>query len=145
MPEPQSTDVGGAEGEAAVSSVSLELMAKDCARRRIQGIRIMHSKPESFVDESTHNPVMTPQNWAQSITHDIPFNIGEGNISYCHGPYRWAQAIWVKKWSHGPLETQSMGKFWPWGTPIAPKDCRPQTVGHHNYPKRPKRPLITVP
>ncbi|MBW0538124.1 hypothetical protein O181_077839 [Austropuccinia psidii MF-1] len=43
MPEPQRTDIGGTEREDSVSSVSLELMTKDYARRRIQGVRLCTS------------------------------------------------------------------------------------------------------
>ncbi|MBW0474350.1 hypothetical protein O181_014065 [Austropuccinia psidii MF-1] len=78
MPEPQRTNSGAAEGEDSASSFSLELMAKDCAGRIIQGFRMMHSKPENSINEDGQNPVMAPQFWPQSITQDLPFNIGEG-------------------------------------------------------------------
>ncbi|MBW0495749.1 hypothetical protein O181_035464 [Austropuccinia psidii MF-1] len=71
-------DGGGTEGEESVSAVSFELMAKDFPGRRIQGIRIMHSKPENFINEDGHNPVMAPQIGPQSITQDLPFSIGKG-------------------------------------------------------------------
>ncbi|MBW0508531.1 hypothetical protein O181_048246 [Austropuccinia psidii MF-1] len=87
MPEPQSTDGGSAEGEVSVSSISLELMTKYYASRRIQDVRIMHFKRENFVKEVgtllNYGPPQSPQNkdtrssWAQITTQDLPFSFGK--------------------------------------------------------------------
>ncbi|MBW0589473.1 hypothetical protein O181_129188 [Austropuccinia psidii MF-1] len=84
MPEPQRTDGGGA-GEESVSSVSLELMAKDCAGRRIQGIRMMHSKPENFINEDGHNPVIAPQIGPNQSPKTSPSTLGRSE-TYGPGP-----------------------------------------------------------
>ncbi|MBW0548485.1 hypothetical protein O181_088200 [Austropuccinia psidii MF-1] len=71
MPEPQRTDGGGAEGEYSVSSVSLELMAKDGAGGRIQCIIFMHSTPEDFINEDIPKASYGPSIWAP-INHPRP-------------------------------------------------------------------------
>ncbi|MBW0499090.1 hypothetical protein O181_038805 [Austropuccinia psidii MF-1] len=70
MPEPPRTDAGGTDGKVSVSSVSLELMAKDGAGRRIQGIRIMQSKPEDG-PESSYGPNKSPKTSPSTIENVI--------------------------------------------------------------------------
>ncbi|MBW0562808.1 hypothetical protein O181_102523 [Austropuccinia psidii MF-1] len=54
---------------------------------------------------------------------------------YGPGPSLWAQAIWVKKWSHGPPENLALGGS---SNPQRPKDPK-------KTPKGPKRLLIPNP
>ncbi|MBW0519010.1 hypothetical protein O181_058725 [Austropuccinia psidii MF-1] len=61
-----------------------------------------------------------------------------GKVSfYGPGPSQWAQAIWVRKWSHGPPEILALGGC---SNPHRPKD--PKRPKHK---KGPKIPLITNP
>ncbi|MBW0556956.1 hypothetical protein O181_096671 [Austropuccinia psidii MF-1] len=89
---------------------------------------------------------MAPQNLAQSITQDLPFSIGEGQISYGSGPSQW-----VKKCSMAAL----MVPWTPWNPSLwvnfglgdSDNPYGPPTLRHakdQKDPKRPKRPLITV-
>ncbi|MBW0493706.1 hypothetical protein O181_033421 [Austropuccinia psidii MF-1] len=90
-----------------------------------------------------------PSIWPQSITQDLPCNIGEGHIFYGPGPSQWAQAIWVRKWSmpifYGPID--------PWNSVLAGSSNphRPWTIGYAKdqrtpkYQKVKKQPLITNP
>ncbi|MBW0535380.1 hypothetical protein O181_075095 [Austropuccinia psidii MF-1] len=97
MPEPQRTDGGGAEGEESVSSVSLELMAKEFCRRRIQCIRILHSNPEDVLIESGQKPDMGPNPSPKTFPAIL-----RKVIFYGPRPSQWDQAICVRKWCHGP-------------------------------------------
>ncbi|MBW0507963.1 hypothetical protein O181_047678 [Austropuccinia psidii MF-1] len=74
-------------------------MAKDGAGRRIQGIRIMQSKPENFSNEDGPESSYGPSNWAPINHSRPPLKDVEGHISYGPGPSQWAQAMWVSKWS----------------------------------------------
>ncbi|MBW0476346.1 hypothetical protein O181_016061 [Austropuccinia psidii MF-1] len=85
MPDLQSTDGGCAEGEDSVSSVSLELMSKDGAGRRIQGIRIMQSKPEKLINEilMVLDPLNGPRLWSHgppgTPTYGASLALGDSN------------------------------------------------------------------
>ncbi|MBW0542424.1 hypothetical protein O181_082139 [Austropuccinia psidii MF-1] len=88
---------------------------------------------------------MAPQIGPQSINQDLPFNNGEGHISYGPGPSQWAQEMWASKWSMDPLDSPHAGQFGPWGALVTPMDGRPRptncrTPRKATKPIRPKQP-----
>ncbi|MBW0575828.1 hypothetical protein O181_115543 [Austropuccinia psidii MF-1] len=98
MPEPQRTDGGSAKGEESVSSVSLELMAKELYSRRIHCIRILHSNAEDFINEPGHKPAMALNLGPNPSPKTFPAMLRKVSF-YGPGPSQWAQTIWVRKWS----------------------------------------------
>ncbi|MBW0472595.1 hypothetical protein O181_012310 [Austropuccinia psidii MF-1] len=76
---------------------------------------------------------MAPQIGPQSITQDLPFNNGEGHISYGPVPSQWAQAMWEIKWSHGPPGFPECGSILALRVSSHPHG--PWTIGHAKDPK----------
>ncbi|MBW0492897.1 hypothetical protein O181_032612 [Austropuccinia psidii MF-1] len=84
---------------------------KNFSGRRTQCIRMMHSKPEDFINED--GPNQSPKTF--------PAALGKVRF-YIPGPSQWAQAMRVKIWSKDPLEPWHMGPVWTWGTLLTPMD-----------------------
>ncbi|MBW0486992.1 hypothetical protein O181_026707 [Austropuccinia psidii MF-1] len=92
MPEPQRTDIGGTEGEDSVSSVSLELVTKGYASRRIQGVRLCTSSLKNHQVCGAITQLMAPQcpqcgaPRPDSSIQDLPFKYGVVHLIDCPGP-----------------------------------------------------------
>ncbi|MBW0510851.1 hypothetical protein O181_050566 [Austropuccinia psidii MF-1] len=68
-----------------------------------------------------------------------------GKLSFnVPGPYQWAKAIWVRKWSHGPPGILALGAS---SSPHRLQSAYdgPWTIGHAKDQRTPKAPLITHP
>ncbi|MBW0518764.1 hypothetical protein O181_058479 [Austropuccinia psidii MF-1] len=113
-------------------------MAKDCAGRRVQGVRIIHSKPENFINEDG------PSNWApvNHLRPPSPSTLGKVIVLWSWtlpmGPGHMGEVV-VYGHSNGPmdpLELRHIDPVWPQGTLITPTDRK-------RY-KGPKKPLLTI-
>ncbi|MBW0475488.1 hypothetical protein O181_015203 [Austropuccinia psidii MF-1] len=110
MSEPQRTDGGSTEGAELVSIVSLELMAKELCSRRIQCVRMKHSNPEDFINESGPEANYDPQFEPQSITKTSPAILGKVRFLWSWtlsmGPGHLGEEMFHGHflWSHGPPE-----------------------------------------
>ncbi|MBW0509333.1 hypothetical protein O181_049048 [Austropuccinia psidii MF-1] len=129
MPEPWRTDGDGAEGEYSVISVSLELMTKEYASRRLKESDLNHFKPERNALKILKVVSQGPC-WTEITTQDLPCKFGEVRI------------LMVLDSSNGPMGPLKPHQIWAQGVSNGPHG--PRTVGPQNQPKTqngPKMPL----
>ncbi|MBW0565973.1 hypothetical protein O181_105688 [Austropuccinia psidii MF-1] len=111
MPEPQSTESGGAEGEDSVSS------------------------------EVGHNPIMAPPQSPQKMRildlrglnhyQDLLLNVGQVDLCPLNGPRACGERL-------VPWTPWNPSNFGPRGPPTAPTAHSWQTLGHQDHEKTPK-------
>ncbi|MBW0574743.1 hypothetical protein O181_114458 [Austropuccinia psidii MF-1] len=104
MPEPQRPDGGGAEGEASVSSVSLELMAKEWCSRIIQFFRI-------------NTPILKSSSMDQAQKPAMALNLGPKTFPAILGKVRFLWS-WTLSMSPGHLGDKLFHGHFLWS-------CRP--------------------
>ncbi|MBW0494061.1 hypothetical protein O181_033776 [Austropuccinia psidii MF-1] len=106
-------------------------------KQKIQGVRLMHFKPENFIKEVGHNSIMVPLKvlkvmiqglfWVKITIQNLPLHFGEVKILMVLDPGHWGEG-WSMNNCMGAMQPLKTQRIWALGDSHSPHG--PQTVGH---------------